>query len=449
MSMRAARACVAAVRLPFTLAVPLRSRRPPRGLRPQKRRVWTVGVLRPRLLALASSLGEASSLPSAPAAELPLKAAPIVETIRLLTRLEAERQELAEQRSAEADVELQQLYDAEIRAADMRLSSGSALLEQELLLMLGWARDESLDAGSLSDAFAGGEAPDNDSRDVVLEVTHGVGGQEAAIFAGELLDMYERLAAAHAWEFEVEHIAQLDGGGVQAATARISGPGDEDRAPFGWLRYESGVHRVQRIPTTDRKNRMQTSSAAVVVLPMAVESDLELAPSDLRLEVSKKSSGPGGQSVNAAHQAIRATHIPTGLSVFCASSQSQLENRRRSIEMLRTRLLAQREAARGEFERSERRGQRGTGDRSEKIRTYNFQRDEVVDHLLGKAGSTSSAGDVLFGDGLESLLAAHRAKARTERLSQAVAILEAVTSSPSPTSRSAGSGQPLGTRAGV
>mmetsp|Transcript_51571 Transcript_51571/g.144101 ORF Transcript_51571/g.144101 Transcript_51571/m.144101 type:complete len:217 (-) Transcript_51571:76-726(-) len=141
---------------------------------------------------------------------------------------------------------------------------------------------------------------------------------------------------------------------------------------------------------------------------------------------AKKSSGPGGQSVNAMTQAIRVVHIPTGISTYCASTQSLIDNRNRALEMLRTKLLSQQLAARSDFERNERKSQRGTGDRSEKIRTYNFQRDEVTDHLLGKAaGQKYSAEDILFGDGLEGLLAAHRARVRTEELENAVKAIEA------------------------
>lgn len=173
---------------------------------------------------------------------------------------------------------------------------------------------------------------------------------------------------------------------------------------------------------------MQTSSATVVVLPVAEEADITLAPGDVRVEVSKKSSGPGGQSVNASHQAIRATHVPTGLTVHCTSSSSQFENRSAALRMLRTKLLAQQMSARSEFERNERREQRGTGDRSEKIRTYNFQRDEVVDHQLSKeeGGAGHGANDVLFGDGLQALLEAHRARAAAQRLDDALAALEAL-----------------------
>ena len=200
----------------------------------------------------------------------------------------------------------------------------------------------------------------------------------------------------------------------------------QETAPYGWLRHESGVHRVQRVPATEKKGRMQTSSTAVVVLPVAEEEDVDFAAGDLRIEISKKSSGPGGQSVNAAHQAVRAIHVPSGLSVLCTSSQSQYENRTRAVEMLRTKLLDKQLSARSEFERVERKEQKGTGDRSEKIRTYNFQRDEVVDHRLAKdeGGAGHSATGVVFAEGLEAILRFHRQQNRMSYLNQAVSVME-------------------------
>ena len=230
---------------------------------------------------------------------------------------------------------------------------------------------------------------------------------------------------------------------LESSKARVSGGSDEakaqkpavcmsqqsclqETAPYGWLRHESGVHRVQRVPSTDKKGRMQTSSAAVVILPVAEEEDVVFSASDLKIEISKKSSGPGGQSVNAAHQAVRAIHIPTGLSVQSTTSQSQHENRIRAVEMLRTKLLDKQLSARSEFERTERKDQRGTGDRSEKIRTYNFQRDEVVDHRLPKdeGGSGHSATDVVFAGGLFAILMSHRHHSRMSYLDRAVSAME-------------------------
>eukprot|EP00435_Cladocopium_sp_Y103_P033083 s756_g8.t1 len=264
--------------------------------------------------------------------------------------------------------------------------------------------------------------------DRVVDRMTAMAEREAALFTGELMNMYERFAEQRGWQFEVESLIEVQPeGAVNFASVRIAAEGhDEENAPFGWLRHESGVHRVQRVPVTERKGRMQTSSVAVVLLPVAEEADVTLSPAEVRIEISKKSSGPGGQSVNAAHQAVRATHLPTGLSVHCTSSQSQFENKTRALEMLRTKLLDQQLCARADFERTERKGQRGTKDRSEKIRTYNFQRDEVVDHRLPKdqGGSGHSASDVLFAGGLEQILLAHQAQTRRMYLGQAATLLK-------------------------
>lgn len=362
---------------------------------------------------------------------MPVLADPVLETVRSLAKHEADRAELERQRQEEPDPELRQLYEAELSAADARIEAEGELLESDLLRLRLRLLPSS---GGSSSSSTGAAAPDTDERNAILELAPGVGGQEAALFAGELYEMYERFTETHGWRFELEHYSEAAAGGLQAATVRISdagggGGGSLDggvgAGPYGWLRFESGVHRVQRVPETEKKGRMQTSGAAVVVLPVAVETDLVLNKGDLRVDISKKSSGPGGQSVNSSYQAVRITHLPTGMSVFCASSQSQAENRVRAMEMLRTRLLDKDTSARTSFERAERKEQRGTGDRSEKIRTYNFQRDEVVDHRLGKGAVASGLGanDVVFGAGLEPLLEAHRACVRGERLEEAVELL--------------------------
>jgi len=346
------------------------------------------------------------------------EAAPVLEAARTLARLKVERDELMAQRARETDAEFWQLYDAELATADAHLASCNWRLEEELLLLTDQAGSDHGNA----DWPSGDAEVGNHGRDVVLELAPGVGGLEAALFAGEMFQMYERFAGSRGWQWEVEHFVEGVSNSLQNATVKVSSA----EGPFGWLCSESGVHRVQRIPTTDRKGRMQTSSTTVVVLPVAAEEDLALAPGDLHVEISKKSSGPGGQSVNAAHQAIRMTHLPTGLSVHSTSSPSQFENRKRALEMLRTKLLSQHMAVRSRFEQRERKEQRGTGDRSEKIRTYNFQRDSVMDHVLGKVeGGLPSANEVLFGEGLESVLRAHLDRSRADRLARALDLLQA------------------------
>lgn len=380
-----------------------------RGVRRLASRCLLLGgsprALQPRLLALADQAPEQlAALPHA---------SPTLEALRAFARLETERCELEKQRAAEVEVEVQQLYDGELVAADARLMASAQQLEEELLLLLD--HDQARTAAL-------------DSRDAILELTPGVGGQEAALFAAEMLEMYQRLADTKGWRFEVQQLTEGMNGALHACTARIATP--FGLGAFGFLKCESGVHRVQRIPTTERKGRMQTSSAVVVVLPVAVEQDIALPAGDLRVEVSKKSSGPGGQSVNSAHQAIRIVHLPTGMSVTSSSSSSQLENRKKALEMLRTRLLRQEMSSWAEFENRERKEQKGTGDRSEKIRTFNFQRDDFADHVLGKdSGVMPSASDVLFGDGLEKILEAHQKRGREERVLSALDMVQAYVSS--------------------
>eukprot|EP00928_Gymnodinium_smaydae_P027560 TRINITY_DN21282_c0_g2_i1.p1 TRINITY_DN21282_c0_g2~~TRINITY_DN21282_c0_g2_i1.p1 ORF type:complete len:487 (+),score=128.54 TRINITY_DN21282_c0_g2_i1:109-1461(+) len=378
------------------------------------RGLWTEAQ-RGRLLVLGTD-PEAVQDPAArvAAVELPPQAALVLEAARDLASLEREVEDLRSQGAAEADPELRELYDEEVAAGEARLTACGWRLEEELLAT----------CALLPQGVGGGEEED-DARESVLEIAAGVGGQEACFFANELWDMYERFAESRGWSFEVEQFQEGAAGGLISASARVGGaPDAEGAGPQGWLRSESGVHRVQRVPTTDRKGKMQTSSAVVVVLPVAGEADVTMPANEVRIEVSKKSSGPGGQSVNAAHQAIRATHIPTGLTVHCTSSSSQFENRTRAVEMLRTKLLARQIDARAEFERSERRQQRGTGDRSEKIRTYNFSRDDVVDHILGKDGTLPGATAVLSGEGLEAVLSAHRAARRRAALEDGLVALE-------------------------
>mmetsp|Transcript_62291 Transcript_62291/g.136070 ORF Transcript_62291/g.136070 Transcript_62291/m.136070 type:complete len:341 (+) Transcript_62291:2-1024(+) len=321
------------------------------------------------------------------------------------------------QQREEPEEELKQLYDSEIEEVDARISLAVSALESELLQM----------KKRLSEGAEGEEAPaghdDIEARNAILELTPGVGGQEAALFAGELFDMYERFCEAQGWRFEVDSRTEAIGGGLQSCNVKIvdpsSGAGDPNGdGPFGYLSCESGGHRVQRIPETERKGRMQTSSAVVVVMPIAEERDLVIAKQDVKVDIAKKSSGPGGQSVNSANQAVRLLHIPTGVSVFCATSQSQYENRIMAMDMLRTKLLQQELQTRYEYENKQRKEQKGTGDRSDKIRTYNFQRDEVIDHRLGKGSEAGvlGANDVLFGNGLQALLNEHRARARSDRL---------------------------------
>jgi peptide chain release factor 1 len=244
----------------------------------------------------------------------------------------------------------------------------------------------------------------NDGKNVVLEIRAGAGGQEAALWAGELLEMYRRYAEGRGWRTEILSASPSDAGGLKDAAVEIRG-----RDAFSRLKRESGVHRVQRVPATESSGRIHTSTATVAVMPEAEEVEVEIRPEDIELQVYR-SSGPGGQSVNTADSAVRITHKPSGIVVTCQEERSQLQNREKAMRYLRARLYrrAQEDAQRREAE--ERRSQVGTGERAEKIRTYNFPDGRVTDHRVNLTVHRLS--DVLAGQldpFVDALLAADRA----------------------------------------
>lgn len=245
-----------------------------------------------------------------------------------------------------------------------------------------------------------------DDRNAILEVRAGTGGDEAALFAADLVRMYTRFAERHNLTTEFISVAHGNVGGVREAVFAVKG----DDA-FGLLRHESGVHRVQRVPATETQGRIHTSAATVAVLPEAEEVDVTIAEKDLKIDVFR-SSGPGGQSVNTTDSAVRIAHLPTGLVVQCQDQKSQLQNKIKALEVLRARLL-DRMIAEQEADRArERKTMVGTGDRSAKIRTYNFPQSRVTDHRINF--TTHSLDEVLDG-GLDGLFEALRVAYRDER----------------------------------
>ncbi|MFC3688143.1 peptide chain release factor 1 [Aquipuribacter hungaricus] len=219
--------------------------------------------------------------------------------------------------------------------------------------------------------------PDDD-RDAIVEVRAGEGGTESALFAGELVRMYERWAERHGWKTQVIDATLGDLGGVKSATLSLSAP----EGGYGVMRHEAGVHRVQRVPVTESAGRVHTSAVGVLVHPEAEEVDVDLDPADVRVDVYR-SSGPGGQSVNTTDSAVRVTHVPTGTVAMCQNEKSQLQNREQAMRILRARLLARARAEADADASAARAAQVRTVDRSERVRTYNFGENRVVDHRSG------------------------------------------------------------------
>jgi len=302
-------------------------------------------------------------------------------------RLERLRGDLAQAREVlhEKDPELSQLARADVD----RLRPEVERLERALAELLA-------PADPLAD------------RDAIVEIRAGTGGDEAALFAADLFRMYTRFCESRGWKIEVVSLSEGNLGGLKEAIFAARGP-----KAYGTLRYESGVHRVQRVPATEAQGRIHTSAATVAVLPEAEEIDVKIEEKDLRIDVFR-SQGPGGQSVNTTDSAVRVTHLPTSLVVQCQDQKSQLQNKIKALEVLRSRLLdkmlAEQEATRAR----ERRAQVGTGDRSAKIRTYNFPQNRVTDHRIHYTAHNLS--DVLNGK-LDDLIGALKLAGEKERLS--------------------------------
>jgi peptide chain release factor 1 len=302
-------------------------------------------------------------------------------------RMERLEGELAQAREvlADKDPELSQLARTDVE----RLRPEIERLELELAELL-----------TPADPF--------DDRDAIVEVRAGTGGDEAALFAADLFRMYTRFCERRGWKVEILSLSQGTLGGLKEAVFAARG-----RKAYGTLRYESGVHRVQRVPVTEQQGRIHTSAATIAVLPEAEEVDVKIEDKDLRIDVFR-SGGPGGQSVNTTDSAVRVTHLPTGLEVKCQDQKSQLQNKIKALEILRSRLLDRMVAEQEATRARERRAQVGTGDRSQKVRTYNFPQNRVTDHRIH---FTSHNIDEVMDGRLDDLIAALRQAQEKERMS--------------------------------
>jgi peptide chain release factor 1 len=252
----------------------------------------------------------------------------------------------------------------------------------------------------------------NDEKNVVLEIRAGTGGDEATLFAEELFRMYSRYAESRRWRVEVLSSSLSGVGGLKEVIALIEG-----RNVYSQLKYESGVHRVQRVPATEQQGRIHTSAASVAVLPEADEVEVQIDPKDIRIDTFC-SSGPGGQSVNTTYSAVRITHLPTGMVVSCQDEKSQIKNRAKALKVLRSRLYELELQKQQEQITAERRQMVGSGDRSEKIRTYNFPQNRLTDHRIGL--TLHQLDRIMDGD-LDDVLDALAAYYRAERLKEATA----------------------------
>jgi len=309
---------------------------------------------------------------------------PVAAAAREVRRLRAERESLATM-TKDADEELREIATEELAEIERTLPLAERALALQLL-----PKDSA------------------DERAAMLEVRAGTGGDEAALFAGDLLRMYQRFAEERGWRFELISASASDVGGYKEAVASIIGNG-----VFARLKFESGVHRVQRVPATESGGRIHTSAATVAVLPEAEEVDVQINDADLRIDVYR-SSGPGGQSVNTTDSAVRITHLPTGLVVIQQDEKSQHKNKAKALKVLRTRLYELERSRLADERAGTRKSMVGSGDRSERIRTYNFPQGRVTDHRINL--TLHKLDSILEGPGLNELTEALIAEDEADRL---------------------------------
>jgi peptide chain release factor 1 len=312
---------------------------------------------------------------------------PLVDTVNELRKAQ---QELKDTEAMAADPDMKAMAEEEAAAIKRRLPELEGAVKRMLL-----PKDAA------------------DEKNAILEIRAGTGGDEAALFAADLFRMYQRYAAEHKWKFEIMELSDTGIGGYREAIATVTG-----RNVFARLKFESGVHRVQRVPATEGAGRIHTSAATVAVLPEAEDVDIKIDEKDLRIDVFR-SSGPGGQSVNTTDSAVRITHIPTGVVVSQQDEKSQHKNRAKAMKILRARLYDAERKRLDDLRSADRKGQVGSGDRSERIRTYNFPQSRVTDHRINL--TLYSLDQVLEGRGLDELIDALIADDEASRLSELAA----------------------------